>query len=66
MRLEGRVEGGDPAGLDVHGSAVMHRGGRVHRNPGMTMLVIVVVEELAAETLASSMEPNRPGMPDNI
>jgi hypothetical protein len=61
MRLEGRVEGGDPAGLDVHGGAVVHRGGRVHRDPGMAVLVIVAAEELAAKTLASSMDPNRPG-----
>jgi len=46
---EGRVEGGDPPGVDLDHDAVVDGFGGVHRDPGMTVLVIVIPEELRAE-----------------
>ena len=45
----GGVEGLGPAGPDLGGGAVVHGGGRVQPDPGMTVVMVVVLEERFAE-----------------
>lgn len=58
---EGRVQGGGPLGVDLDRGAVVHGCRSVHSDTGMTMFVIVILEELVAKDARVFDGPNVPG-----